>query len=199
MQLGNLNSSYGALAIDLQSEYITDLEQLEEDVLEERGTMDQEEFVPPEPTVSLDGSGSIFGQREMIEVRRSSPQFVVPEEPEVMQPMQLFEEDTREKSVKRGTKKRVSPQSMVSKVTRRRKVTDESTPPSRSPASTTGIRESYVPRHPTVSSGRQQETPDIHPGPRRVLWPSATHIKSESKRSMAMSPDDSSNYGNDME
>lgn len=65
-------------------------------------------------------------------------------------PTQLIEEDTREKSVKRGTRKRASPQSMASKVTKRRKVTDESTPPSRSPASTTGVRESFIPRHPTV-------------------------------------------------
>jgi hypothetical protein len=65
MQMGGLNSNYGAMAVDLQSEYITDLEQLEEDVLDERDTTEQYEFVPPEPTVSLDGSGSIFDQPEV--------------------------------------------------------------------------------------------------------------------------------------
>ena len=65
MQLGSLNSNYGALAIDLQSEYIADLEQLEEDVMEEKEAMEQN-YSPPVPTVSLDGSVSVFGQQEVI-------------------------------------------------------------------------------------------------------------------------------------
>ena len=39
---------------------------------------------------------------------------------------------------------------------------------------------------PRFSSGRQQETPEIHLGPRRVLYPSNTTNKSEPKRSMAV-------------
>lgn len=63
--MGGLNSNYGALAVDLQSEYITDLEQLEEDVEEERDTTEQSEIVPPEPSVSLDASGAFFEQPEV--------------------------------------------------------------------------------------------------------------------------------------